>query len=107
MAFGDLVSQLDAAQLAAFGIPTIYQPQGGSPVPVRGVFDAAYVRVDHADALAGVSSSKPGVFYRLRDLPSDPDVDRPAITINGQAYRVNEVKKDGQGGVVLVLHEKA
>lgn len=107
MAFTDLVRNMRIAQLAVFGTPTIYQPDGGSSVQVAGIFEAAYVRVDPRDALAGIESSKPMVFYLLRDLPSDPDNDTPVITINGQAYRVNEVKKDGQGGVELTLHEKA
>lgn len=107
MDFDDEVSRMNAAHVAAFGTPTTYQPQGGSAVPVRGIFTAAYVRVDPHDALAGISSSKPTVFYRLMDLPSDPETDTPVITIKGQAYRVSEPKKDGAGGIELVLHEKA
>lgn len=106
MAFTDLLRNMDAAVLAAFKTATTYQPQGGSPVPVDGIFDAAYVCVDPRDALAGISSSKPTVFYRLSDLPSDPDNEPPVITISGQAYRVSECRKDGQGGVELLLHEK-
>jgi hypothetical protein len=40
-------------------------------------------------------------------LPSDPDLDDPAIVIEGKTYRVTESEKDGQGGAWLLLHRTA
>jgi hypothetical protein len=99
-----LVAQSDNTLVKSFGILTTYDPATGPAISVRGIFDAAYVRVEAGEA--GVSSSGPAVFYRLSDLPVDPDNDDPEITINGVRYRVAELKKDGQGGVVMLLHVK-
>ena len=80
-----LAALMDKALVQALAIPTTYDPAGAAaPVTVRGIFDAAYVRVDAGEA--GVSSSGPMVFYRLADLPVDPTADEPVITINGVAY---------------------
>lgn len=104
MAFTDLVSSLDAAVLGTMGVPTTYAPAAtGQPIPVTGVFNAAYVRADAGEA--GVSTAEPMVFYRLEDLPVDPELDFPEIVIDGVSYEIAEVKKDGQGGVRLCLHQ--
>jgi hypothetical protein len=42
---------------------------------------------------------------RLADLPSDPEDDSPTITVEGVEYSVREPQKDGQGGVLLLLHQ--
>ena len=55
---------------------------------------------------ARVSSAGPAVFYRLSDLPVDPETDDPVITVDGVGYEVIDVKKDGQGGVLLQLHKR-
>jgi hypothetical protein len=96
---------MDAAIIAVFGTPTTYQRSGGSPLPIAGIFDAAYVHVETGEA--GVQSVGPAVFYRLGDLPADPETEttNPVITINGVQYEATEVQKDGQGGVRLLLHK--
>jgi hypothetical protein len=99
-----LVAQSDNTLVRAFGIPTTYDPATGPAILVTGIFDAAYVRVEAGEA--GVASAGPAVFYRLSDLPVDPENDDPTITITGVAYRVVEVMKDGQGGVLMRLHVK-
>jgi hypothetical protein len=45
------------------------------------------------------------VFLLLADLPTDPDDDEPTVTVNGVDYSVRERKKDGMGGVFLMLRE--
>jgi hypothetical protein len=103
MVWPALLEMADRATLSAFGDSTItYSPSAGSPVTVSGIFDATYVIVEtgHAD----VASSGPAVFLRLSDLPSDPEQDTPIITISDADYSVREVKKDGQGSVLLLLH---
>jgi hypothetical protein len=99
-----LVAQLDVTLVEHFGEPTTYTPATGAPVSLSGIFDAAYVRA--AAGEAGVSSVAPAVFYTLADLPVDPEDDDPEITIGDRTYRVIETKKDGQGGVLLLLHRE-
>jgi hypothetical protein len=102
MSFGSLLASADRAALATVGAAVRYAPSSGAPVDVVGIFDAAYVRVDGGGHL-GVVSSGPAVFLRLEDLPSDPEEDAPAITVDGVSYSVKDPSKDGQGGVLLRL----
>lgn len=96
---------MDVQLVARFGVPTTYDPAGASPpVTVRGIFDAAYVRAEVGEA--AVSSAEPMVFYRLADLPVDPAVAAPVITVDGVVYVVIDVQKDSQGGVRLLLHKQ-
>lgn len=103
MTWPGLVAQMDGAILSAMGIATSYKPITSPAITVTGIFDAAYVRVEVGEA--GVSSAGPAIFYRLSDLPVDPEADDD-VTIDGTVYGVIEVKKDGQGGVHLQLHKR-
>jgi len=107
VAFPDLIAEANGAVLTLLGGPVVYAAQYGAPVAVRGVFDATYVRSDPGQYGAAVESSGPAVFVRLTDLPSDPasDLD-PTVTVGGVQYRVREARKDGMGGVVLLLQER-
>jgi hypothetical protein len=87
----------------ALGGTVRYTPAAGAFKDVQGIFDAQYLRVPAGQA--GVQSSGPAVFLLMVDLPTDPENDEPTITVNGIAYQVTEVRKDGQGGVVLLLHK--
>lgn len=103
MAFAELVAQMDrTAQKLLGGVAVIYRPEFGVPVSVVGIFDAAYVRVQ-GDAEAGVEALGPAVFLILADLPTDPMVDDPTLTINGADYRVIERKPAEFGSIVLLL----
>jgi hypothetical protein len=102
MTFRALLARADSIAKEHLGEPLQYEAASGLTVVVRGVFDAAYVRVDAG--LAGVSTCGPAVFLRLEELPADPEIDEPKLTINAAEYRVREVQKDGLGGVLLLLH---
>lgn len=105
MAFAAHIAAADRAVLQHLGEDGLirYAPKVGAAVEVRGVFNASYVQVSAGQA--GVVSSGPAVFFRLSDLPIDPAEDDPTITVAGVAYRVREPQADGQGGVLLLLHE--
>lgn len=87
------------------GREVTYRPGTGDPVVVTGLFEEAYSLASASDA--GVSSSGPAVFFRLEDLPSDPAADTGdvEVVIGTKAYRRREVRPDGQGGVLILLHE--
>lgn len=83
---------------AAFaGAPTAHE------VTVTGIFDAAYVL--QADTGAGVCATAPAVFLQLADLPTDPQIDEPTLTIGGVDYRVDHAETAGMGSVVLILRK--
>jgi hypothetical protein len=101
--FADLVAQMDRlAQNDLGALAIIYAPAVGSPVTVPGIFDANYV-LSQGTGPAGVSVLGPAVFLRIEDLPTDPELDDPTITIAGLSYRVSERRPDDLGGIVLAL----
>lgn len=104
MVFPELVAQMDRAVLGMGGTVR-YTRDLGEALDVTGIFDAAYLRV--AAGEAGVESASPAVFILLADLGFDPDEDEdPTITVAGIDYGVRERKRDGQGGIVFLLHRK-
>jgi hypothetical protein len=104
MAFSDLVTAADRVVHSKLGGETItYDPAGASPaVSVTGIFDEQFV-LAKGDGEAGVETLGPAVFFRLEDLPVDPEDDDPTLTIRGDAYRVTQRRPDGMGGIVLAV----
>jgi hypothetical protein len=100
--FTALLAAADRAALQNLGGPVRYTAGSGVTADVVGVFDSAYVKVDAGQA--GVSSMGPAVFLRLADLPSDPEIDSPIVTVESVNHVVREVQKDGLGGVLLLMH---
>lgn len=110
-----LLAQVDAAVLASpLAEGVTYTSGAGAAVTPRGIFDAVYTKVDAGEV--GVSSAGPAVFLRLSELSSDPQTDLDATVtvytrdatgavISSQVHSIREVQPDGQGGVVLLLHE--
>lgn len=81
-----------------------YQPASGPAVSVSVVFGEPYVLVQ-GGAEAGVETVAPTVFLRLEDLPIDPEIDDPILTISGVAYRVTERRPAGLGSIMLLLRK--
>ena len=105
MGFADALALGDAALRGILGGSITYTPTVGEAVVVDGVFDAAFQVVDGVGSSA-VMSVGPAVFLTLDDLPSDPETDTAAtVTVASVAYLPHTVKKDGQGGVVLLMHK--
>ena len=108
MTFDELVAQTDRAVQAHLGaVLVIYAPQVGLPVEdVPGMFDEQYV-LAKGSAEAGVETLGPAIFFRLEDLPVEPEGDEPTITIPIRdvdvAFRVIERRPDDKGGVVFAL----
>lgn len=103
MAFADLITAADrAVQHHLGGVVVSYQPDVGVAVEVTGIFDEAYI-LAKGDAEAGVEAAGPAVFFRLEDLPVDPEDDEPLLRIGGREYRVIERRPDGLGGILLPL----
>lgn len=106
MAFADLVESVDRlTQTHLGGEPVVYTPEVGAPATVTGIFDEQYVLVQ-GTVEAGTEALGPAVFFRLSDLPVDPELDQPTITIRGVDYRVTERQPDGIGGIVLELRRR-
>lgn len=90
------------------GVPVMYTSSVDSPIQVTGIFDANYV-LAKGDAMSGVEALGPAVFFRLEDLPMDPELEPdglPTMVIAGTNYRVTQRRPDDMGGIVLVLRRK-
>jgi len=122
MGFAERVARVDrSVRRILGGEPVIYRIGGGGgmfsaafsaafagapaahEVVVTGIFDAQYVL--QADQTAGVCATAPAVFLQLADLPTDPEVDDPILTIRGVDYRVDHPETAGMGSVVLILRK--
>lgn len=118
MDFTELMTEVDAKVVDTLGVPTTVTTTAGAVHTVKGIFDKAYTRVDAGEA--GVSSAAPGVFFRLQSgtsadktvngvknyLPVDPMAETNLrVAHGGVTYVVQEVQKDGQGGVWLLLQK--
>lgn len=110
MDFPSLLAAADQAALAHLGGAVHYVSASGVEADVRGVFDNA----DDNALVQGqeVISSGPRVFLRVDDLPTDPPIDPanepkgyPRIVVGDVTYSTRDVRKDGQGGMVLLLSE--
>lgn len=105
MAFGDLIAAADRnAQALLGGEPVAYHPQAGPAVTVTGIFDEPFMLVQ-GGAEDGVETKVPTVFLRLADLPTDPEVDHPTLTIRGVTYRVWKRQPAGFGSIQLWLRK--
>lgn len=103
MSFVDLLESADAQVHSHLGDSCVYSPSSGPDVTIPCVFDAAYVLAEPRSP--GVSSNAPAVFVRAELLPGGWEADLHAtLTRAGVTYTIVEVKPDGQGGVLLLLH---
>lgn len=101
--FEKMVERLDRAAMKVLGgEPMIYTPAVGTPVIITGIYDSRFA-LAKGSAHAGVETQGPAVFVRFSDLPTDPEIDDPILTIRGDRYRVIERIPDGIGGIVLAL----
>jgi hypothetical protein len=106
MDFPSLLAAADSAALGRLGGAVRYVSATAATVDVLGVFDDT----DDNVIVQGqeVVSSGPKVFLRLGDLPTDPASEMggyPRLIIGGVTYSTRYVRKDGQGGGVLLLSE--
>lgn len=102
MAFFDHIARADAAVLAHLGsVPVIYQPEVGDAVTVDGVFDENYTLSESGET--GVENIGPAVSLRFADLPVDPELDEPLLTIAGKQYRVRVRQPDSVRKMIMLL----
>jgi len=107
VAFPQLVAMADGVILNVLGGDSVrYSPRvQGVSVTVPGLFEAKHQRTDVLDV--AVTAAVPAVFVRAEALaPNDPETDEdPKVTVNGTTYKVRETRKDGLGGVWMLLTE--
>ena len=101
-AFGAHFGMLNAAVLAAFGIPVTFTPQDGSgEQQITGIIQKPAMGEDRLPgSISGAAVVRLFVqFASIAPAPQHGD----AITINGVAYVVADLDVDTQGGAVLKL----
>ena len=102
MPWSDLVSAMDTACLATFGIPVTFTPQDGSGAQqISGIIQTPAMAEDYVPgSVQGTAVVR--LFVRFASIAPAPR-SGDTITINGSVYDVLEVAVDTQGGAVLKL----
>ena len=85
-----------------FGVAATYNPSGGSPVTVNGIFDDEFFEAD-AGGMVGVAIQQPRFQCSTASLPNAAEGD--TIVINAVNYVIRVVQRDGTGTTMLVLEE--
>ena len=83
----------------------IFSPSGGSPRPIRVIFDNEYQAAQFAQADAEFESSGPRATCRESEVAEVAHGD--TLTLRGTTYTVTEVHPDGTGLMVLILSRDA
>lgn len=105
MGFTDLLAVADRSVRQKLGGSVTYTPTVGVAVVVDGIFTAPHTNVDLGNEGGGVSTVSPTCFLTLADLPSDPKTDTAGtLSAGGVTYTWWDVRPDGMGGVLLMLH---
>lgn len=106
MTFPSLLAAADRAALARLGGVVRCVAATGVEVDVQGVFDNAAA---NATVLGQeVVSAGPRLFFLLSGLPFDPETEPkgfPKFIVGGLTFVARDVRKDGQGGVLVELNE--
>lgn len=105
MAWADHLERGDGAAREILGGEVLYTPGVGDAVTVTGIFEERHAEPGAGARELDVGDWGPAVFLTLADLPSDPEVDSPTITVAGTTYTVRVPHKDGHGGVLLLLNK--
>lgn len=96
----DLFAGLPSLFTGVLGTAAIYTPAGGSPVEIRGMFNAAFLLVELKDGVS-VESSRPVITIKTSDAPLAKRGD--SIAVNSATYSVRGVEPDGRGLTMLIL----
>ena len=89
----------NAAILAAFGQPVIYQQSAGDPFTITGILDKRTDEQRHPDTVYA------RLFVALSAFSVPPD-HGDEVTVDGALYTVFEIQNDSAGGCWLSIREK-
>src|SRR5690348_13864215 len=105
MDWEDHVEGIQDTCLDVFGVgddEVSYSPAaGGGPFTLNGIFDRE-TEIVQGDTI----TFRPTLELKLADLAVDPEQD-DSVTIAGETYKVDWVRKDGVGGAVLIMTRTA
>jgi hypothetical protein len=86
------------------GGPIMFYPDGGTPYPIDGVFDAAYRDIHLVDTLVDANTVVPVLGVRLAIFQVAPiSDDQVFIPSTGSMYLIKEVRPDSHGWAKLML----
>tara|TARA_R110000803_G_scaffold162194_1_gene225791 strand:+ start:6796 stop:7152 length:357 start_codon:yes stop_codon:yes gene_type:complete len=102
--FRDRVDKLLKVATKVIGETCEWRPLQGGIYQIKGIFDNDYEAVD-ASTEQLISSQIPALGVNLHQLSGRP---KPGdgIIVRNLAYKITEVREDGQGGATLFLHKE-
>jgi len=84
--------------------PIMFYPDGGTPYPIDGVFDAAYRDIHLVDTFVDANTVVPVLGVRLAIFPVAPiPDDQVFIPSTGNMYLIKEIRPDSHGWAKLML----
>lgn len=84
--------------------PIMFYPDGGTPYPIDGVFDAAYRDIHLVDTFVDANIVVPVLGVRLAIFPVAPiPDDQVFIPSTGNMYLIKEIRPDSHGWAKLML----
>jgi hypothetical protein len=96
----DFAEFLDEEQ--GFAVKAKVTPSQGQPYFVTGILSSEYLEID--GGMAGISGSRPVFECAAKSLISAEYGD--LLTVNGQNFRIVEIKPDGSGWASLILEKQ-
>ncbi len=102
MSWIDLAAGVIESAQSTFGESVTYTPAGGSPATVVGIFNDIFEVIDQNGG--GIMSARPTLGVAVADFDTLPAPD-DEFTIRSVTYKVQEIQRDGEAGLVLHLHK--
>lgn len=96
-----LTAMANKAIERALGEAVTYTPLAGSPVSIKGIFNAMTAEIDAGTGFR-VMTPRPTLEIRLAALAAAPK-QGDQVAVRSQTYKITSVTKDGEGGAVLAL----
>lgn len=99
----DLANRILTAVTSRLGEPVTLS-RGSTSYQLDGIFSEVFSDVD-VDTGLRVTSEQPSLIVNAEDLPVEPQGNDRVTIQDGRQYVVRETRKDGEGGLILLLYQ--
>lgn len=101
--FDKLTAGIHSAIQGAFGEDAEYFPRGGGSISLTGVYNDQFVSVD-PNTTQNITTQQPTLGIKRSELGRDP-VKGDRVQLRDKSYLIHDAQEDGEGWIVLFLHE--
>ena len=101
----DLANRILTAATTRLGEPVSLTREGSS-YQLHGIFSQTFSDVD-VDTGLRVTTEVPTLIVNASDIAIEPSGNDRVTIANGETYLVREVRRDGEGGLILLMYQSA